>query len=302
MPRAVRKISGSYQRPSGRRTASPTQPATSQSTASVLRVVATIGSPLALGTALLFYFGWVRAKIQARALGYDSSIMNLSTTDYILNSIDVLYIPLMLLLIVALVLNGLHQRLIVPNIRRSRYRKRLLRMAWLLEKSWILWGVLDILMLAFESAGFFSIPFSITLALLCALYGGALQKRVTGVERWSLTGKSIVMILLAFVVFWDTERVARKWGEGYATWIAEEPQRLAAVTIYSGKSLEIEAPGTIWIKLNSADSEYLYRYSGLRLLRRADGRYFLINEGWDTQQGRVFVLRETDNIRMEFTR
>jgi hypothetical protein len=35
----------------------------------VLQLVSAIGSPLALGTALLFYFGWRRSEAQAEALG-----------------------------------------------------------------------------------------------------------------------------------------------------------------------------------------------------------------------------------------
>ena len=85
----------------------------------MLHLIATIGSPLALGTALLFYFGWVRTKVQTEELGYHLSILDFSTTDYILKSINVLSVPLVLLLIVALVLNGIHQRLVVPVSRSA---------------------------------------------------------------------------------------------------------------------------------------------------------------------------------------
>jgi len=273
-------------------------------TANVLHLIATIGSPLALGTALLFYFGWVRTKKQTEELGYHVSILDFSTTDYILKSINVLYVPLVLLLIVALVLNGLHQRLVVPTSRRARRRVVLLHLARLLAMSWILWGLLGIalLSLAPPTLRSFAIPLSITLALLCAVYGRTLQRRFTGIEPWSSTGKVLVIVLLTFAVFWDTERVAKTMGEGYAAQIAADPQQLIAVTVYSAKSLEIDAPGIMETKLNKTDSEYSCRYSGLRLLERSGDRYFLINEHWDAQQGRVIVLRETDSIRMEFAR
>jgi len=272
-------------------------------TANVLHLIATIGSPLALGTALLFYFGWVRTKKQTEELGYHVSILDFSTTDYILKSINVLYVPLVLLLIVALVLNGLHQRLVVPTSRRARRRVVLLHLARLLAMSWILWGLLGIALLSLAPPNLrgFAIPISITLALLCALYGRALQRRFTGIDPWSPTGKVLVMVLLTFVVFWDTERVARTMGKGYAAQIAADPrEELIAVTVYSTTSLVIDAPGIVETKLNKADSEYCCRYSGLRLLERSGDRYFLINERWNAQQGRIIVLRETDSIRMEF--
>jgi len=291
MPQIIRKLPGSHNRL-----------ASKQNPENALRLIATIGSPLAFGTAFLFYFGWVRARTQARALGFDSSIMNLSTADYILKSIDALYIPLVLLLIMALVLNRFHERLIVAGGRQSRRRTILLRLASLLEKSWALWVLLGISLLPFASLRSVSIPFSITLALLCFIYSKVLLKLATGIEPWSPFHKSLIMVLLAFVLFWDTERVARNFGEGYAALLVAEPQRLAAVTIYSAKSLEIGVPGVMETKLGRADSEYHYRYNGLRMLQRSDGRYFLINENWDPQKGRVVVLRETDNLRMEFAR
>ena len=268
----------------------------------MLHLIATIGSPVALGTALLFYYGWVRTKIQTKRLGYDLSILDFSTTDYILKSINVLSV-LVPLLIVALILNGLHQRLVVPISRRSRRRIALLRLARLLQMSWVLWSFLGIVILSLAPRALkgFAIPLSVTLALLCAVYGRTLQRKFTGIEPWSSTGKVLVIVLLTFAVFWGTERVARTMGEGYAAQIAADPQQQIAVTVFSAKSLEIDAPGVVEIQLNKDDSAYSYRYSGLRLLERSGDRYFLINEHWNAQQGRVIVLRETDNIRMEFS-
>jgi hypothetical protein len=273
-------------------------------TADALHLVATIGSPLALGTALLFYFGWVRANVETDALGYDLSLLDFSTTDYILKSINVLSVPLILLLIVALVLNGLHQRLVMSISRRTGRRVLLLHLGRLLGRSWILWGFLGVAL--FSSAPpilrGFAIPLSITLALLCAVYGRTLQRQVTGIEPWSSTGKVLIMVLLTLVVFWDTERIARTMGAGYAAQIAAGQQRMIAVTVYSANSLAIDAPGVEETKLNKADSEYSYRYTGLLLLERSGERYFLISEHWDARQEQVIVLHETDRIRMEFAR
>ncbi|MCA1673246.1 MAG: hypothetical protein LC799_13955, partial [Actinobacteria bacterium] len=145
----------------------------------MLHLIATIGSPLALGTALLFYFGWVRTKFQTEELGYHLSLLDFSTTDYVLKSINVLSVPLVLLLLVALVLNGLHQRLVVSTSRQAHRRVVLLLLARLLVMSWILWGLLGIALLSLAPPTLrgFAIPLSITLALLCAVYGRTLQRR-----------------------------------------------------------------------------------------------------------------------------
>ena len=47
-----------------------------------LQRIAVFGSPVVLASGLLFYYGWVRATTQARDLGYEITVLPLSTTDY----------------------------------------------------------------------------------------------------------------------------------------------------------------------------------------------------------------------------
>jgi len=101
-----------------------------------LRLVATVGSPIAITIGLLFYFGWVRASVQARQLGYDTAILDRSVQDYILRSVLVLFIPLMALAALMLLLIWVHQRLVVPMADTGRLA------GWLprgLRGSWLLW-------------------------------------------------------------------------------------------------------------------------------------------------------------------
>jgi hypothetical protein len=147
-----------------------------------------------------------------------------------------------------------------------------------------------------------AIPMSLTLALLCALYGEALERRINGEARMASVAKALILVLLAFAVFWDAERVARTMGEGWAGDIAANPRQLVAVTVYSPKDLQIDARGVPGTKLTEPDSAYRYRYDGFRLLQRSGDRYLLISEQWDARPGRVIVLRDTDAIGMEFTR
>jgi hypothetical protein len=264
-----------------------------------LRLIAAVGSPIALGTGLLFYFGWVRATVQAERLGYDTSMLDWSIQDYILRSIDGLFIPLVALLLLMLLLVWLHQRLVVPRLRNPT-------LVWLptgLKASWIGWMAAAVLLVALvPPLRRVAIPVSLTLALLCALYGEALQRRIDPEARMFPAAKALILVLLAFAVFWDAERVARAMGEGWADNIAADPRQLVAVTVYSPKDLQIDTRGVVETKLSEPDSAYRYRYDGLRLLQRSGDRYLLISELWDDRSGRVIVLRDTETMRMEFTR
>lgn len=88
-----------------------------------------MGSPIALVTALLFYFGWVRTRFQARALGYEPVVLDLSVQDYLLKSINVLFLPLILFVLGVLVLHANHRRLVDAARGNVRIRSRVVRPA-----------------------------------------------------------------------------------------------------------------------------------------------------------------------------
>lgn len=279
---------------------SPADSSSMSGAGSALRLVATIGSPIAIATGLLFYFGWVRATVQARQLGYDTAILDWSVQDYMLRSILVLFLPIMALVALMLLLTWLHQRLVLPMVDSDRLA------AWLprgLRGSWLLWATVAVVLSLFAAPlGSVIIPAAVTLALLCSLYGDLLERRLTGRPRTFSAAKVLILVLLALAVFWDVERLASAVGEGYAAQITANPRQLLAVTVYSPKSLDIDVPGVVETKLGNPDSAYRYRYNGLRLVQRSGDRYLLMSEQWDPRMTRIIVLRETDSIRMEFSR
>jgi len=78
--------------------------------------------------------------------------------------------------------------------------------------------------------------------------------------------------------------------------------QFGAVTVYSTKSLHISAPGVRKTRSGSADPLYPFRYDGLRLVHRSGDRYFLLNGGWDEHTGWLIVLRDSSEVRLEFSR
>jgi hypothetical protein len=145
------------------------------------------------------------------------------------------------------------------------------------------------------------IPGLLTLICLGVLYAARLERRL-GKPQMSPGARALTLLILAFAVFWDTERIARVMGAGYPTQMAAEPTRLVAVTVYSPKDLHINAPGVVETRLGETDAAYLYKYEGLRLVQRSGNRYFLITDQWDVRHPRVLLLRESDTIRLEFSR
>src|SRR4051794_26007634 len=78
----------------------------------VLRQVAgVVVGQLSVLTALAFYFGWAHEADFLGYFGLSTSVVNLSTTDYLLNGVSVAYWPLMLLGILVVLAQAAHPRI-----------------------------------------------------------------------------------------------------------------------------------------------------------------------------------------------
>jgi hypothetical protein len=269
---------------------------------SVLQFIAQIGSPVALITVLLLYFGWVRSDAQARALGYDVSLLAFSTQDYVLRSVNILFFPIVFVLLIALCLSFLHQR-ILRSIQQGRGIKATTYAAHALKVSWAVTPIAAaILVVRAPSIGVIVLPMMLTLGILGTIYGVALQRKLAADRsRPSVLTLSLVVALLTVTVFWSTERVAGAMGNAFADYIAADPEQLVSVTIFSPKKLQLTIPGIVETKLADPNSAYSFRYDGLRLLLHSGGNYFLLHDGWNREHGRIIVIPDDNALRFEFT-
>jgi len=251
----------------------------------------------------MFYFGWIRTHAEAQALGYDISVTGMSVQDFILKSIYVLYVPLLIPLLAAVALVWLHHRLIRAANHRAALRDSLAWFAGALSMSWTIWLALGIILLLFvPSMRLFAIPAVLTMAVLCAIYGDQLRRLLHVHNRLPASVRALLLTVLIFAVFWDTERIAVAIGTAYAAQIGSNPNQLVAVTVYSPKNLDIAVPGVIGTRLDSRDSAYLYRYDGLRLLQLSGDNYFLISQRWNSAHKRVIVIPVSNSYRIEFSK
>ena len=72
--------------------------------------------------------------------------------------------------------------------------------------------------------------------------------------------------------------------------------------VFTPKRLHLEGPGVAETVLPAPDSAERYRYSGLKLLFHANGRYFLVPAGWTLSSRTTIVLPDSNEIRLEFLR
>ena len=265
----------------------------------LMTVVTSIGSPIALATALLFYFGWVRSEEQAQAFGADASVFAMSTNDYLLRSVNILFFPVMLLLLAGLLAIRVDRRLRDGDKEHPRAGV----LATLLRFSWMFFLVVGFALLA--TAGRFgdvTLPFWVTLAVLGPTYAVVLRRSGSGEGgRLSFGVTACLVALVVVCLFWQTERLASLGGEALAQDIKDNlDDRLAKVEVFSAKDLQIDGPGVAVTRIGGDDSAYRFQYSGLYLLQRSGDKYFLLTDGWDDDEGRLVVLPDDPDNRIEF--
>src|SRR3954454_17851304 len=79
--------------------------------AAMWRLATGVFGQTALLTALLVFFGWARTQATFAYFGVDLGLLDFSTTDYVLRSVNSAYDPLLLIGLVFLTAALLHERL-----------------------------------------------------------------------------------------------------------------------------------------------------------------------------------------------
>lgn len=265
----------------------------------LMKFITSIGSPIALATALLFYFGWVRSEEQARAFGADASVFAMSTQDYVLRSVNVLFFPVILMLLVAMLVLRVDRALRAGPDGRHWLEPLARSLQW----SWALFLPLGFLLYAVAGRfGDVSLPLWVALSIVAPAYGTVLRRLADG-DRRRFSGVAVALLaaLVTVLLFWQTERLASLGGEALAQDIKDNlGTRLTRVEMFSVTDLQIEGPGVTASTLSAKEGEYAYRYSGLYLLQRSGDKYFLLTDGWNDGRGRLVVLPDNSDIRVEF--
>lgn len=263
------------------------------------QLLVTIGSELTVITGLLYYFGWVRTRVQAENLGFPSGVLNLSIADYLLKSVYVLF-PFVIALLLLLIVGHMVFAGVLTRWRIGAGRRRLRRYARAAKGAAIGCAVLAVVGSLPPTNNRYSLPAGLVLAVLLAMVARTLEARVRGRDPWTRPRRWMTTLLLVLLIFWNTERVALFLGEQFAADYKARPEQFPAIVVYSKHDLRIDAEGVHHDPLGEDPNSYRYRYTGLRVMESVADRYVLINPVWTDGNGRVYVITHSEEVRVEF--
>ncbi|MGI5380493.1 hypothetical protein ACQEV2_40965 [Streptomyces sp. CA-251387] len=261
-----------------------------------LELVGTIGSLLSLFTAVLFYFGWASTDAETQALGLRDTLFRFSTADYLLRSVDALYLPVLVASAVLMAASTLHQRVRREPARAARVLRGL-RHAWL--------PALLLVPLSYAAPGLLGLvlPLAILAGVLLSAYART-RPEPQGTAARPPTARIWAPALLVAVValFWAVYAYAGIVGRGRAEKTAATvADGFPAVVVFSERDLLIRGGGSCVAVVDEKGSPYRYRYAGLRLFHVSGDRLFLVPRHWAPWDGTLYVLREQDEaVRVEY--
>lgn len=259
-------------------------------------------APLGVITAVLVFFGWTRSRAYFSYFGVDQQLLQYSVQDHVLSSADPAFGALVRgIVLVAAV--AIAQRALGRWTDPSRDD----RLARRVRAAVIGTGVL---LLAFGLGFAGGLPLA---EVIPAMWGAlSLAAGVVILLRTYYAGpagsppregRGLVVLGLLVAIFWATALLAQDTGRALARDVDDHPARLASATIFSDTYLDF--PGTMVTPTitKAPDGTPRHRYSGLRVLAYANGRWFLLsNDYGGVLHPTVTVLTDSDKIRVELTR
>jgi hypothetical protein len=277
----------------------------------ILRLVGTVVAPTTLLTGLLFYFGQTYVAGYCRYFGVNFTTLDLTVRDYLIRSVEGIFLPLVLAAATVLIVLWLVR--VVLQVLDEPTGERVLRtglpvvavtgvaLIALAAVALVVGGTVGDTAPELGGLSLTAGVVAVTVAVprLLARRGGevpAALRAELAVAEWTAA-----FVLASVGLFWAVGSYATGIGTGRAEEMAAALPAWPDTVLYSEHSLALHGPGITETACAGAGSTYRYRYDGLKLVLQSGGQYFFLPAGWTTADGAALVLPRTDSLRLEFS-
>ncbi|MFD8079506.1 hypothetical protein ACFV3E_43620 [Streptomyces sp. NPDC059718] len=113
-----------------------------------------------------------------------------------------------------------------------------------------------------------------------------------------LRDRAVPTFTAAVFLLWAATLVAGQLGVQDAQNDAKNLLSRTAVALYSTDRLSITGPSVQVVDLGK-EFRFRYRYTGLRQLVERGGRFYLLPVGWDRRVDAIYLIQQSDTIRVE---
>ncbi|WP_431970372.1 hypothetical protein [Nocardia sp. bgisy134] len=280
----------------------------------LLPLLGAIASQVAFVTGVLYYFGWAYSRAFFGHFGVSAGTLGFTTQDYVLFSVGAMFLPLLSTLFWILALLAVRKLPVWHALKSGRPRTTLRWYVRLSAAAGTLFvaavAVLTSIPTRFAGPLAEEAPFLLIAGAAMIGYATWLLWRypaALGIRRPSRTVmqvRTIALVAVAMIGYvWAAAAFAERKGTDDA--LHQEAAHFIdrpAIVVFSVDRLGIEGAGTQVGEMTAPNEKYRYVYSGLWLLIRTSDRYYLLPQQWKAKQDRVFVIKDSDSIRVDIAR
>jgi hypothetical protein len=275
------------------------------------RILGAIVAPTTLLTSLLFYFGWSHAYWFFHYFGVDWTLLDLTNRDYVMRSLDGLFVPLTVVACAGLLLLWGNAVLRARLAFGSRPRVLGVLLPALTAAGLVLagGGIASVFAGTVLSRYLAVAPSSLAIGVLSLTYAVHLRRLVAERERgerapravWAAVAEwAAVFVLVGLSLFWAATDYSAAVGRSRARqFVAELPGYPDAV-VYSSRSLSLRAPGVREVRCHDPEASYRFRYDGLKLMLQSGDQYLFLPAAWSPANGVAILVPRSDSLRLEF--
>lgn len=280
----------------------------------VAKSIGQLVAPTTLLTAVLFYFGWAHVYWYFDYFGVDSTTLNPSIREYLMRTIDTLFVPFTLVGVIGMAV--LWGYLALPDSLRARQPgRRATTVIALVGAAVLVNGLSRIYVVTPLNKGLCVAPVSIIAGvlvfwLLAVLRRKRLRERLPAAapppsQAAAVAEWVILFIMVGINLFWIATDYSVAVGQTRAReWAAQLPTG-SHVIIYSEKELHLSGSDVRTTSCGAdpgTGSAYRFRYDGLVPLNRIGDHYVLVPRTWRPGHGAAIVLpaQSPGAIRFEF--
>ena len=276
------------------------------------RIFGTVVAPTTLLTALLYYFGWMHAYYFFGYFGVNSTLLGFGTTDYLMRSVDALFIPMTTTAVTVLAglwIDGMLRGRLTGRPDDSMARILLAIMAAFALGLIVAGGISTFGYRTALNQYAAAAPLSFAVGVLLLTYAVHMRHYFTsarkhhnarsrpwaGAVEWAVIFALVGMSLFAAATDYAAA-VGRSRAQQFAASISAEPD----VLVYSGEDLSLHAPGVREMRCRDRMAAYKFRYEGLKLVLKSGGHYLFLPERWTPATGIAILMFESSTVRLEF--
>ena len=271
--------------------------------------LAVILGPTTVLTGCLYYVGHVSTKAFYSYFGISVSALDIPTSAILLRSVEELFDPLTMIVVVSFTAFVLHHVFVVAVQRQSSTTAR--RLAVMFASTGLALATLGIAGLAGLVRSIIT-PWALGLSGIVLEYACWLTTRAAGQDS-PLGGlvragvnlrRGLFSALVLVAVLWGATAVAETRGTARAQALEKSLPVQSQAVVYSRTDLRLTGPGIGLTKLPGTAEDFHYRYNGLRPLLHTDDTWLLLPVGWTSQNGSTVIMLADapDRVRVDLAR